>query len=43
MALHKYSALRDKAQDTVTAESKQVWLDTPFSIFAVQCEYLPPV
>jgi hypothetical protein len=42
MALRKYYALRDEAQDTVM-ESKQVWLDTPFSIFAVQCEYLPPV
>jgi serine/arginine repetitive matrix protein 2 len=38
MALRKYYALRDEAQDTVT-ESKQVWHDTPFSIFAVQCEY----
>ncbi|OJA11619.1 hypothetical protein AZE42_05475 [Rhizopogon vesiculosus] len=40
MALRKYYALRDEAQDTVT-ESKQVWLDTPFSIFAVQ-SFDPP-
>ena len=42
MALRKYYALRDEAQDTVIL-SKQVWLDIPFSIFAVQCEYPPPV
>jgi hypothetical protein len=41
-ALRKYYALRDEAQDTVS-ESKQVWLDTPFSVFAVQCEYSPHV
>ncbi|KIK98105.1 hypothetical protein PAXRUDRAFT_725108 [Paxillus rubicundulus Ve08.2h10] len=39
-ALRKYYALRDEAQDTVT-ESKRVWLDTPFSIFAVQ-SFDPP-
>ncbi|OAX37318.1 hypothetical protein K503DRAFT_801332 [Rhizopogon vinicolor AM-OR11-026] len=40
MALRKYYALHDKAQDTV-AESKQVWFDTSFSIFAVQ-SFDPP-
>ncbi|KAF9219060.1 hypothetical protein BS17DRAFT_439592 [Gyrodon lividus] len=39
-ALRKYYALRDEAQDAVT-ESKRVWLDTPFSIFAVQ-SFDPP-
>jgi len=38
MALRKYYALRDEAHDTVM-ESKHVWLDTPFSTFAVQCAY----
>jgi len=42
MAPRKYCALRDEAQNMVT-ESKQVWLDTSFSIFAFQCEYSPPV
>lgn len=37
MALRRYYALRDEAQDTVT-ESRKVWLDTPFSVFSVQCE-----
>jgi serine/arginine repetitive matrix protein 2 len=40
--LCKYYALHDKVEDTVT-ESQRVWLDTPFSVFAVQCEYLLPV
>jgi len=39
-ALRKYYALRDEAQDAVT-ESKRVWSDTPFSIFAVQ-SFDPP-
>lgn len=39
MALRKYYALRDEVEDTVT-ESQRVWLDTPFSVFAVQCEYI---
>jgi serine/arginine repetitive matrix protein 2 len=39
VALRKYYALRDEAQDTVT-ESKQQWLDTPFSVFALQCKSL---
>lgn len=36
-ALRRYYALRDEAEDAVS-ESKQTWLDTPFSLFAVQCE-----
>lgn len=36
-ALRRYYALRDEAEDAVS-ESKQTWLDTPFSFFAVQCE-----
>ncbi|KAG0697268.1 hypothetical protein DFH29DRAFT_160061 [Suillus ampliporus] len=40
MALRKYYALRDEVQDTVT-ESKRVWRDTPFSVFAVQ-SFDPP-
>jgi serine/arginine repetitive matrix protein 2 len=39
MALRKYYALRDEAQDMVT-ESKRQWLDTPFSVFALQCKCL---
>ena len=35
-ALRKYYALRDEVQDAVT-ESKHTWVDTPFSLFAVQC------
>ncbi len=35
--LRRYYALRDEAQLTVD-ESKQAWSDTPFSVFAVQCE-----
>ncbi len=35
VALRKFYALRDEAEDTVS-ESKRTWLDTPFSIFAVQ-------
>jgi serine/arginine repetitive matrix protein 2 len=38
MAMRKYYALRDEAHDTVT-ESKKVWVDTPFSIFAMQCKF----
>ena len=37
-ALRRYHALQDEAQSTVM-ESKRVWLDTPFSIFAVQCKF----
>ncbi|KAI6113748.1 hypothetical protein EDD16DRAFT_1802786, partial [Pisolithus croceorrhizus] len=39
-ALRKYYALRDEAQDAVT-ESKRIWVDTPFSVFAVQ-SFDPP-
>jgi len=35
-ALRKYYTLRDEVQDAVT-ESKRTWVDTPFSLFAVQC------
>ncbi|KAH9846904.1 hypothetical protein C2E23DRAFT_872120 [Lenzites betulinus] len=40
MTLRHYYALRDEAQETV-AESKRVWVDTPFSVFAVQ-SFQPP-
>ncbi|KAF5376919.1 hypothetical protein D9615_007315 [Tricholomella constricta] len=40
IALRKYCALRDEAQTTVT-ESKLTWLDTPFSLFALQ-SFQPP-
>ena len=36
-ALRMYHALQDEAQSTVI-ESRRVWLDTPFSIFAIQCQ-----
>ena len=39
--LRRYYALRNEAQVTVD-ESKRVWSDTPFSLFALQCE-LPSV
>lgn len=38
--LRRYYALRDEAQETVS-ESKRVWPDTAFSIFAVQ-SFRPP-
>ena len=38
-ALRKYYALRDEVQDAVT-ESKRTWVDTPFSLFAVQCMFM---
>ena len=38
VALRKFYALRDEADHTVL-ESKRIWTDTPFSIFAVQCEF----
>lgn len=34
--LRRYYALRNEAQVTVD-ESKRVWLDTPFSVYALQC------
>jgi serine/arginine repetitive matrix protein 2 len=36
VALRKYYTLKDEADVTIK-ESKQSWLDTPFSIYAVQC------
>ena len=36
VALRKYYTLKDEADVTIK-ESKQSWLDTPFSIFAAQC------
>jgi hypothetical protein len=35
-ALRKYYTLKDEADVTIK-ESKQLWLDTPFSIYAVHC------
>jgi serine/arginine repetitive matrix protein 2 len=40
VAMRKYGALKDEADDTVI-ESKRVWLDTSFSLFAVQ-SFQPP-
>jgi hypothetical protein len=37
VALRKYYALKDEAHVTVV-ESKRQWLDTPFSVFALQCK-----
>jgi len=37
VALRRYFALRDEAENLVT-ESRKVWEDTPFSIFATQCK-----
>lgn len=39
VGLRRYYALRDEADHTVT-ESKRVWQDTPFSVFAVQCKLI---
>jgi serine/arginine repetitive matrix protein 2 len=36
VALRKYYTLKDEIDVTIK-ESKQSWLDTPFSIYAVQC------
>jgi serine/arginine repetitive matrix protein 2 len=38
ITLRQYYALRDEAENTVT-ESRRVWEDTPFSLFALQCAY----
>lgn len=38
LALRKYFALRDEAHVTVE-ESKRTWIDTPFSVYAVQCKW----
>jgi serine/arginine repetitive matrix protein 2 len=35
-ALHRYYTLKDEADITIS-ESKQEWLDTPYSIYSVQC------
>lgn len=35
--LRKYHALRQEAEYTVT-DSRRVWMDTPFSLFACQCK-----
>ncbi|KAJ7459292.1 hypothetical protein FB451DRAFT_1046300 [Mycena latifolia] len=40
IALRKYYALRHEAEDTVT-ESKRIWSDTPFSVYALQA-FQPP-
>jgi len=40
VALRKYYTLKDEADITIK-ESKQLWLDTPFSIYAVQ-SFEPP-
>lgn len=37
VALRRYYALHDEVQNAVT-ESKRMWSDTPFSLFAVQCQ-----
>ena len=36
--LRRYYALRSEAEVTV-GESKRLWMDTPFSAFALQCEF----
>ena len=38
--MRRFGALKNEADDTVT-ESKRVWLDTPFSLFAIQ-SFQPP-
>lgn len=37
VTMRKYYALCDEAHETVT-ESKKVWMDTAFSVFAMQCK-----
>lgn len=37
-ALDRYYALRNEAEDAVI-QSKQIWSDTPFSLYAVQSEF----
>ena len=39
-AMRRYGALKNEADDAVT-ESQRIWLDTPFSLFAVQ-SFQPP-
>ena len=36
--MRKYHALKEEAQDTVV-DSKRVWEDTPFSLYALQCKF----
>ncbi|KAF7339245.1 hypothetical protein MVEN_02002300 [Mycena venus] len=40
MALRRYYELRNEAEDTVT-ESRRIWSDTPFSLYALQA-FSPP-
>ncbi|KZP22138.1 hypothetical protein FIBSPDRAFT_953223 [Athelia psychrophila] len=40
LAMRQYYALREEAQETVT-DSKQVWADTAFSMYALQ-SFVPP-
>ncbi|KAF9527941.1 hypothetical protein CPB83DRAFT_855475 [Crepidotus variabilis] len=40
VALRKFYALRDEVETTVS-ESRRIWLDTPFSLYAVQA-FQPP-
>jgi hypothetical protein len=37
IAMRRYYALKDEAHETVQ-ESRKIWLDTPFSLYAIQCE-----
>ena len=37
-ALDRYYTLRTEAEDAVV-ESKRIWLDTPFSLYAIQSEF----
>lgn len=37
-SMRKYHALKEEAQDTVV-DSKRVWIDTPFSLYALQCKF----
>lgn len=39
-SMRRYCALKDEAQDTVE-ESRRIWMDTPFSLFDLQCQYDP--
>ena len=38
VALRKFYALRVEAENTVL-ESKRIWVDTRFSLFALQCKF----
>lgn len=40
VAMRRYGALKDEADDAVV-ESKRIWRDTPFSLFAIQ-SFQPP-